>query len=217
MGHQENTFLLYVLWITYRFACDALSRRWVHSHHAKSNQRRKGRTDARGMLQSERFDNILTTPDNEAWLDIKTNGLFGSRYPRTFFDVIVFNPHTKLCPNSIGDPYKDHNPIKKSTNEERVVNVEKSTFSPLISSRTGATGTSVTKAMKRLASLISDKRYEPYAHFGSYVRANWGLPDSWSLSLYIYMYIHIYIYETFLHVLFCPTLGQFWHKRSYPI
>ena len=121
-------------------------------------------------LQSERFDNKSTTREDEARLDIKANGLWESRFTRTFFDVKVFNPHAKSCPKNIADAYKYHEAIKKSKYEERVIKVEKSTFCPLIFSCTGGAGPSATKAMKRLACLISDKRNEPYADVVSYIR-----------------------------------------------
>ena len=44
-------------------------------------------------LQGESLVNNSTTTDEDARLDVKANGLWGSRFGRTFFDVEVFNPH----------------------------------------------------------------------------------------------------------------------------
>ena len=44
-------------------------------------------------LQGESFVNNSTTTKDEARLDIKANGLWGSRFSRAFFDVKIFNPH----------------------------------------------------------------------------------------------------------------------------
>ena len=46
-------------------------------------------------LQGESFVINSTTRDEDARLDVKANGLWGSRFSRTFFDVKVFNPHAK--------------------------------------------------------------------------------------------------------------------------
>ena len=49
-------------------------------------------------LQGESFASNSVTKDDEARLDIKANGLWESRFHRTFFNVKVFNPHAKSCP-----------------------------------------------------------------------------------------------------------------------
>ena len=46
-------------------------------------------------LQGESFASNSVTKDDEARFDIKANGLWESRFHRTFFDVKVFNPHAK--------------------------------------------------------------------------------------------------------------------------
>ena len=47
-------------------------------------------------LQGEIFVNNSTTTDECARLDVKANGLWGSRLSRTFFDVKVINCRQKL-------------------------------------------------------------------------------------------------------------------------
>ena len=44
-----------------------------------------------GEIVSSNF----TATDDDAQLDIKANGLWGSRFNRTFFDLKIFNPHAK--------------------------------------------------------------------------------------------------------------------------
>ena len=52
-------------------------------------------------LEGESFHNKTTTTENDDRLTIKANGLWGSRFSRTFFDVKIFNPMlnpaVKLC------------------------------------------------------------------------------------------------------------------------
>ena len=70
-------------------------------------------------LDGEIFSSNSTTTDDDARLDIKANGLWGSRFNSTFFDVKIFNPHAKSCPKTIKDAYKYHESIKRNKYEER--------------------------------------------------------------------------------------------------
>lgn len=121
-------------------------------------------------LHEETFASNTTTTEEEARLDIKANGLWESRFTRTFFDVKIFNPLAKTCPKTILDAYKYHESIKKAKYEQRVIDVEHSSFNPLVFACTGGAGPSATKVMKQLASKISDKKGEPYADVISYIR-----------------------------------------------
>ena len=46
-------------------------------------------------LQGETFVNSSLRTDEDDRLDVRANGLWGSRFSRTFFVVKVFNPHEK--------------------------------------------------------------------------------------------------------------------------
>ncbi len=43
-------------------------------------------------LTGESFDHNSANSGNEARLDVAVNGVWGSRFERTFFDVRIFNP-----------------------------------------------------------------------------------------------------------------------------
>ena len=43
-------------------------------------------------LEGETFVDETTTTEDEARIDIKANGLWDSRFRRTFFNVKIFNP-----------------------------------------------------------------------------------------------------------------------------
>ena len=62
-------------------------------------------------LQGESFVNNSTTTEDEARLDIKANGLWGSRFSRAFFDVKIFNPHAKTSRKLHKDAYKYHETV----------------------------------------------------------------------------------------------------------
>ena len=118
----------------------------------------------------EIFSSNSTTTDDDVRLDIKANGLWGSRFNRTFFDVKIFNPHAKSCPKTIKDAYKYHESIKRNKYEERIRETEHSSFSALDCACSGGAGPSASRVIKQFATKISEKRGEPYADTISYIR-----------------------------------------------
>ena len=121
-------------------------------------------------FDGEFFSSNFTTTDDDARLDIKANGLWGSRYNRTFFDVKIFNPHAKSCPKPITDAYKHHESIKRNKYEDRIRETEHSTFKAMVCACSGGAGPSASRVMKQLATKTSEKRGEPYADTISYIR-----------------------------------------------
>ena len=79
-------------------------------------------------LQGESFVNNSTTTQDEALIDIKANELWGSRFSRAFFDVKIFNAHAKTLRKLHKDAYKYHETLKNSKYQQRVSNVEQSSF-----------------------------------------------------------------------------------------
>ena len=109
-------------------------------------------------LQGESFVNNSTTTDEDAQLDVKANGLWGSRFNRTFFDVKVFKPHAKTSRRLLKDAYKNHNSQKHSKYQERVLQIEQDSFSPLFFGCTGRAAPAATRTMQRLAEKFSEKK-----------------------------------------------------------
>ncbi len=90
--------------------------------------------------------------------DIAANGFWGGRYERTFFDVRVFNPHAgSNRQTSLAACYRKHEAIKKRAYEQRVREVEHSSFTPLVLSATGGLATEATTFYKRLSACLADK------------------------------------------------------------
>ena len=87
--------------------------------------------------------------DDDARSDIKANGLWESRFNKTYLDVKIFIPLAKSCPESSSEAYKYHESIKKNKYEQRLTEVEKGTFCPLKQLA------SKLSARKRTATLIS--------------------------------------------------------------
>ena len=121
-------------------------------------------------LQGETFTKRTTTIDDKARIDIKANGFFDSHFSRMFFDVKVFIPYVKFCQRSIPDSYKYHEYIKEQKYEQRIIEVEKATFRPLIFSYTGGAGPPSSKAIQGLAYRISDKKEDSYSDVITYIR-----------------------------------------------
>ena len=66
-----------------------------------------------------------------ARLDISANGVWGGKYEKTYFDVRVFNPHAPSNRNMTHSAcYRKHEREKKWAYEQRIREVEHSSFTP---------------------------------------------------------------------------------------
>ena len=109
------------------------------------------------------------TSDN-ARLDVAGNGVWGPM-ERTFLDIRVMHPNSPSYVNKdIRQIYKAHEMEKKRTYNERVIEVEKGSFTPIVVSTSGGMGNEAEKFHKRLAQLIADKRGEEYSCVVNYIR-----------------------------------------------
>ena len=66
--------------------------------------------------------------------------------------------------------YEDHEREKKRAYNERIIQVEKGTFTPIVFSTFGGMGQEADRYHKRLAELIAEKRHELYSHVVDYIR-----------------------------------------------
>ena len=66
--------------------------------------------------------------------------------------------------------YRRYEREKRRAYEQRVLDVEHGTFTPLVLSTSGGWGLSATVAFKRLAGLISEKYDQPYSSTLSFIR-----------------------------------------------
>ena len=105
----------------------------------------------------------------ETRLDVSARGVWNS-LDKTFFDVRIFHSQ---CPSNMNLElkalYNKHEKEKKSYNA-RVINIEKSTFTPLVFSTSGGMGEEAEAFHKRLATLLSKKRGNSYSETMSFVR-----------------------------------------------
>ena len=121
-------------------------------------------------LTGEQLTGASSITDNGARLDIATSRFWGGWYERAFFDVRVFNPHASSNHQPLASCYRKHENAKKRVYEQRVREIEHGSFTPLILSATGGLGNAATVRYKRLASMIADKRSQPYSSTMSWLR-----------------------------------------------
>ena len=110
-------------------------------------------------LTGEVMSQRSAVQSDEARLDIKADGFWGVRGQCTFFDVRVFNPYAPSNRTStVQKCYIRHEREKRRSYEERLHEVELSTFTPIVFSMSGEAGPAATVMMRRLASLIAEKK-----------------------------------------------------------
>ena len=106
-------------------------------------------------LNGEVFNCRTTNTEDNARLDIKAQNFWDNSRRSTVFDMRVFNAHAPSNSSSSTDAcYRRHEREKRRNYEQRVIEVEHGTFTPLVLSSSGGWGPSATVAFKRLASLI---------------------------------------------------------------
>jgi len=121
-------------------------------------------------LTGESLSARSANTSREARLDISARNVW-SRNQRAFFDVRVFNPNARRFQNqSLPQAYLANEREKKNHYNERVLEVENGTFTPLVFSVHGGMGQECRMFYKRLSSLLSEKRGENYSMVASWVR-----------------------------------------------
>ena len=106
----------------------------------------------------------------KARLDVSAVGIWSSM-ERTFLDIRVMHPNSPSYMDTTPDQlYSQHEREKKRMYNDRILQVEKGSFSPLIFTTTGGMGPGCTKYHKRVAELLPNKRGESYADVMNFIR-----------------------------------------------
>ena len=119
-------------------------------------------------LTGEQFALKSANQAADARLDISARGVWRPM-DKVFFDVRIFHP-TASSNATAKDPFLKHEKEKKRAYNQRVIDVEKATFTPLVFSTSGAMGEEAAKFNKRLATLLSIKRNISYSDAMSFIR-----------------------------------------------
>ena len=122
-------------------------------------------------VTGEQFRYRSANIEDQARLDVAACGVWGGRFERSFVDVRVFNPFASSNrSHSVTSAYARHEREKRRQYEQRIRDVEQSSFVPVVLSSSGGMGKSATSLFKRLASLISEKSGEPYSATMAWIR-----------------------------------------------
>ena len=119
--------------------------------------------------RSSSFSNM--TPGGNSTTRHHQTNVWDKSKQSTFFDVRIFNSHAPVnCSSSTDACYRRHEHEKRRAYEQRVLDVEHGTFTPLVLSTSGGWGPSTTVAFKRLAGLIPEKYDQSYSSTLSFIR-----------------------------------------------
>ena len=120
-------------------------------------------------VNANNFGTRVNTSEG-ARLDISACGL-RSQFERTFYDVRVSHPNAASNVTlSLAEVYNKNEREKESAYGDRVREVEKGSFSPLVFLTTGGAGPHCTQVLKTLAHKIADKRKDLYSHVINHIR-----------------------------------------------
>ena len=107
---------------------------------------------------------------DKARADVSAVG-FWSPMERTFLDVQIIHPNSSSYLDTTQHQlYIQKENVKKACYNDRILQVEKGSFTPLIFTTTGGMGPESTRYHKKLAKLISAKRGEEYSCVVSHIR-----------------------------------------------
>ena len=111
-----------------------------------------------------------TTSDDGARLDVSVRGLW-SPFEKTLIDVRVTHPNAPSNRSkSAVQIYKEHENQKKRLYLDRILQVEKASFTPLVFSTTGGAAPEAKRFIKQVASRIAEKKHEKFSDAISYLR-----------------------------------------------
>ena len=122
------------------------------------------------LLPLANANNVNGNTAEKARLDVSGNGVW-SPMEKTFLDIRIMHPNSpSYMDKNIDQVYRQHEKEKKRTYNERVIQVEKGSFTPIVFSTFGGMGPEAERFHKRLALLIAEKRNEPYSSVVNYIR-----------------------------------------------
>ena len=121
-------------------------------------------------LSGESLTYLTSNVQDGAHLDVRA-GFWGDRHQSAFFDVRMFNPFAlSNRRRTLASCYRHHEREKRREYDQRVREIERGTFTPLVFSAAGGMGTAATVTYKRLASLLATKRSQPYSRTIGWLR-----------------------------------------------
>ena len=121
-------------------------------------------------ITGERFLSASTNTATDARADIRARG-FWTRAQAAYFDVRVIHPGAaSYRQQSIAQLLEQHERRKRSEYSERVINVDRGTFTPLIFTTVGGCDRECSVFLKRLCGIIAEKEQKSYGEVLAHVR-----------------------------------------------
>ena len=115
-------------------------------------------------VTGERLTHRTANREDGAHLDIVAQSFWGRDRQSAFFDVRVFNLYAQTYRNStLAQCYRRNELEKKRAYAKHVREIEHGSFSPLVFSTAGGTGTTATVFYKRPFSLWAEKHNRTYS------------------------------------------------------
>ena len=109
-------------------------------------------------LSGEQFNLRSTNTEEHARLDVSARGVW-VRGSRAFFDIMVFNPLAPSYLNStLKASHKSNENLKKRKYNDRILQVEHGSFTPLIFTNFGGMGVEGSNFYKKIAEKLAEKR-----------------------------------------------------------
>ena len=113
----------------------------------------------------QRMSNYIapgTKTEDNARSDVSARGIFSS-HEVTFFDVRISNPNAPSNRTlKLAEVYKKNENEKMKAYNDRILQIEKGSFVPLVYTTSGGMGPQCQKTHKRIAELVAEKRNEKY-------------------------------------------------------
>ena len=111
-----------------------------------------------------------TQTGDAARLDVAARGI-SSPLEKTFLDIRVTHPNAPYqCHKPISSIYQDHERQKKRMYTDRILNVEKASFIPVVMTTFGGYGPEADTLVQRIAAMIAQKQKEKYSDVVQHVR-----------------------------------------------
>ncbi len=115
-------------------------------------------------VSPDQFNSASENSQDNARLDISANGVWGSRFQKTYFDVRVFNPLAPSNRNqSQAATFRKHELEKKRAYQQRIQDVEHSSFTPLVLLVTGGMGVATSHSLLHTPKLITKMGHYLYS------------------------------------------------------
>ena len=122
------------------------------------------------IFSGEHFDAKTANKHEDARLGISARGFWCSGQ-KALFDVKVFNPVASRYRNTpLSKCYIITENEKKKQYNERVLQVEHGSFTPLVMSSNGEFGRECKRFYSKLAEQIAEKRKQPYSIISSWIK-----------------------------------------------